>query len=83
MGNTLTTTIQAPQVVKAGLWDERMTKLAAMRVVAYQTYVKSVDDAKWSLDWTNGPAGHHLASGAHTNEARGGVTGGTWAGHAA
>jgi hypothetical protein len=46
------TTIQAPEVVKAGLWDERMTELAAMRVVAYQTYVKSVDDAKWSLDWT-------------------------------
>ena len=46
------TTIQAPQVVTAGLWDERMTELAAMRVVAYQTYFKSVDDAKWSLDWT-------------------------------
>ena len=29
-----------------------MTEFAAMRIAAYHQYVKSVEDAKWSLDWT-------------------------------
>lgn len=46
------TTIHAPQMGNTGLWDERMTELAVKREVAYQGYVKSVDAAKRSLDWT-------------------------------
>ena len=44
--------VQAQQASESGLWDERMTELAMKEKAAYQRYVKLVDEAKRSLDWT-------------------------------